>query len=481
MKKDLKRLGILSIVLIIISLSVALIMGRTYTYKFDINNNSKYELSLQNETGKVKILEEKEKNGKCLIKIKGVKPGKAFLSIKYGDYGESKMIYIHKSMMITDNTYFGDFTGSKVIPISLVILFSYILYILIKVYNKSKKENLYQYRNIALLGIIIFIFFIIVNNALSILYYQGLFTTIDIITSSMALLSYIMFPIAFVTFILVTIINLNLIRKEGISLKNLLGLFLGLFICISTLLPDYIYNLLMKSENINIFNLNGPGPYIYNFISSLIYLTIAYLECILIGTIIIALKSVMKKASYDKDYIIILGCKIKKDGSLPPLLKGRVDRAIQFREEQLKENNKDLIFVPSGGKGKDETISEAEAMKKYLVEHNIPEDRILVESESKNTYENIRNSIKLIDKKNVNIAFSTTNYHVLRAGLIATSQGFKLDGIGSKTKIYFWVNAFIREFIGTIYSERKKHIIVFIFIIIIIIISVYLTYLANNI
>ena len=87
---------------------------------------------------------------------------------------------------------------------------------------------------------------------------------------------------------------------------------------------------------------------------------------------------------------------------------------------------------------------------------------IIIENKSKNTLENINFSKKLIKKKEANIAFSTTNFHVLRAGLIVTSQGIILEGIGSKTKSYFWINAFIREFIGTLYSEKKKHVIFFI-------------------
>ena len=120
-------------------------------------------------------------------------------------------------------------------------------------------------------------------------------------------------------------------------------------------------------------------------------------------------------------------------------------------------------------------------MKKYLLENGIKEKNILVENKSKNTYENIKFANKIINNKKANIAFSTTNYHVLRAGLIATEQGLKLDGIGSKTKVYFWINAFIREFIGTLYSERKKHILFFLMIIIIILLMIGIMYIENNI
>lgn len=43
-----------------------------------------------------------------------------------------------------------------------------------------------------------------------------------------------MFPVAFVTSILVTVSNILLLRKEGKNWKNMLGLILGGFICVST-------------------------------------------------------------------------------------------------------------------------------------------------------------------------------------------------------------------------------------------------------
>ena len=247
------------------------------------------------------------------------------------------------------------------------------------------------------------------------------------------------------------------------------------------LIPDKIYEAMLKSQKINIYNLNRIGPYLYNFIEAIIYIIVSYLECLIIGTIIIAIKSVHKKISYSKDYMIILGCQLRKDGTLTPLLKGRVDKAIEFRNKQLKTTGKDLTFICSGGKGNDEIISEGEAMEKYLRENGVAKKNILVDNKSKNTYENIKFSYNLIKKKDTKIALATTNYHILRAGLIATEQNILLEGIGSKTKTYFWINAFIREYIGTLYTERKKHIIVIITILFILLILISLTYINNNI
>ena len=81
--------------------------------------------------------------------------------------------------------------------------------------------------------------------------------------------------------------------------------------------------------------------------------------------------------------------------------------------------------------------------------------------------------------QNSKIAFSTTNYHVFRAGSIATEQKIYMEGIGAGTKQYFWINAFIREFIATMYSEKKKHLIVIGSMIFLIIIMLVIKYFNN--
>ncbi len=198
---------------------------------------------------------------------------------------------------------------------------------------------------------------------------------------------------------------------------------------------------------------------------------IEYLECVFIGTCILAIKSARHIPKFDKDAIIILGCKIREDGTLTNLLKSRVDRAIEFSKMQKEATGKEIIFVPSGGKGNDEVISEAQAMKNYLIEQGIKEELILIEDKSKNTYENIKFSNMIINNKieNAKIAFSTTNYHVFRAGTIATKQNIFMEGIGAKTKMYYWVNAFIREFVATLVSERRSHIKTLVFFVLLLI------------
>src|SRR5690625_308463 len=96
------------------------------------------------------------------------------------------------------------------------------------------------------------------------------------------------------------------------------------------------------------------------------------------------------KANGKNEYAIILGAKVI--GETPSLsLQYRVDSALQYAIEYPH-----VKLILSGGQGPGEDITEAEAMKRFLLENGIEEKRLLLESESTSTYENIFLSVKLI-------------------------------------------------------------------------------------
>ena len=196
------------------------------------------------------------------------------------------------------------------------------------------------------------------------------------------------------------------------------------------------------------------------FIDIFLNATLSYLYSIIIATLFCNIMASRHNPKYDKDFVIILGSKIKDNGELTPLLKGRVDRAIRFGKEQFDSSGKKIYYIPSGGKGRDEVISEAEAIRNYLVKCGIDKKDIIIENKSTSTEENMKFSNEIIKKKkqDAKISFSTTNYHVFRSGVIASNEGIYCEGMGSKTKWYFYTNALIREFIATLVQERKRHI-----------------------
>ena len=462
MKK--KILIILILFLTICSALSIIIQGSTYNVVLNLNNEvDEYSnLTINPETkGIVSYSNVKIKDNKLYMKLKSIKKGITFIDINNnGENIAFFKIYVHNFGIITYNRYFGDATGSNVIPIAVTILLIYVIGCLIIDYRKCIKKNMYQYKNVLYLGLIIFLCFTFLNQLLTIFFlddYYGFNQTIQDFINIYNMFSFILLPIAFITSILVIISVGVLMKREGFSTNKLLGLCFGIVLCYMTMFPDLLYKFLLQFHWIDLYNEGGIPTYVLSFIELVIYASISYIESVLLGTIILSIKAARHIPSFDKDYIIILGCKINKDKTLPPLLKGRVDRAIEFSKLQKEKTNKDIIFIPSGGQGKDEVISEAEAMKNYLLEQGINKKNILLEDKSKNTLQNITYSNKLIDNKEKNIAFSTTSYHVFRAGVIATNKNVNIEGIGAKTKSYFFINAFIREFVATFISERKTH------------------------
>lgn len=102
-----------------------------------------------------------------------------------------------------------------------------------------------------------------------------------------------------------------------------------------------------------------------------------------------------------------------------------------------------------------------------------------MEDQSTNTYENMLFSKEKILAQNpqAKVAFSTTNYHVFRSGMMARRVKMKAQGVGSKTKWYFWPNASVREFVGLLKQHRGKQAIILISMIAIYVGLAFLNYL----
>lgn len=477
MKGLLKKLSviILALVLSLISFLVILKNGSHYTAKIDLtyylDNTDNIQIILEQDEEYVRLTDYRLEGKIVYADFEAVSPGRAGVVVTNPDEedgGETyNSIYVHKNNIISWDNYFGSSTNDIVIPISSIILLAYIIVLFIQKFRSNIKENMYQYKNIGILGVIIFLCFGLLNQIGTLFNYQGLLSTIDEVVGICTFFSLVLAPIGLITSILITISNLVLIKKEGFGIRNLLGAIMGLVFIAATITPIWFGDFLQTVTFIDVHNEQGIAIYLERFVESSIYIVTTYIECILLGTAILSLKAAKHIPKYDKDYILILGCQIKKDGTLTNLLKSRTDRAIEFAKMQKENSGKDIIFVPSGGKGSDEVMAEGEAIKNYLVQNGIKEENILTENKSKNTYENIKLSKGLIDEKSkeANVAFSTTNYHVFRAGAIAADQNVKMEGIGAKTKAYFWINAFIRELIATIYSNKNKHLMLILYLI----------------
>ena len=243
--------------------------------------------------------------------------------------------------------------------------------------------------------------------------------------------------------------NCSLIRHEGKRPVNLLGILL------SVLLLGGVLFLFFSDRYATGSMLEVMRHDILVDLFAALYL---YFECMLIGTMIANLIVVRHEPEKNQDYLIVLGCGLGKDGTPTPLLAGRIERALGFYRAQVGETGKAPVIITSGGQGPDEIVSESASMKAYLLEKGVPEEHILEEDRSASTYENMQFSRDLIRSRTpeARVAFSTTNYHVFRSGLMARRVKLQAEGMGAKTRWYFWPNAAVREFAGLLTEHRLK-------------------------
>ena len=255
-------------------------------------------------------------------------------------------------------------------------------------------------------------------------------------------------PIVAVFCLALIVSNLVLLKREGFALSNLFASAVAVFILCAA-----AFGIWMFYSPIN-FSLR-------NIVCNVYAALFCYFECMMFAVVICTLSVSRNIPDLKTEYLLILGCKIRSDGTLYPLIRSRVDRALEFAQMQEKAGLPRCIFVPTGGKGSDECISEGEAMARYLRQHKVSDDRILIEKQSVNTWENMCMSRALIERQHrgdIRCAFVTSSFHVFRSGMLASQAGWAIDGMGSKTVWYFWPNAFIRELLGLIGSRIGLHL-----------------------
>ncbi len=340
---------------------------------------------------------------------------------------------------------------------------------------EKQREGLFSYSMVVRCGLIIYLLicsYILLNEWRHNTRFGMLLSFRDIIRiffdTGTLFAKVTLMPLLFLA-VALAISNIQLVRKEGFRPMNLLGILLGV-----TLLGG-IWTIFRLNSNVSYEN--DLAYHFTTLLSIAFAFVFCYFECMLLSTMLCAVMCTRYKPPYNLDYIIILGCAIRPDGTPTPLLKGRIDRAVEFEREQFLKTGKHSVFVPSGGQGSDEIISEAQSMRDYLITQGIPGERIIMENKSVNTYQNLLFSKKVIENdsnsfQSENIAFSTTNYHVFRGYTLANRIKIKLSGLSAKTKLYFFPNAFIREFIGLLWEQKLRHL-AFVFFLVVGLVGIY--------
>ncbi|RKD26026.1 hypothetical protein BEP19_00980 [Ammoniphilus oxalaticus] len=142
------------------------------------------------------------------------------------------------------------------------------------------------------------------------------------------------------------------------------------------------------------------------------------------------------------DYAIILGAGLR--GTIPSeTLRTRLDTGLEFARR-----HPNVPIILSGGKGSGELITEAEAMANYLTERGLNKERLILETQSTTTRENIVFSKQLMNKSArdpLHVLIVTSDYHLFRAKKLAAEPGYQIYGQASESRIGLRINYTIRE------------------------------------
>ncbi len=242
--------------------------------------------------------------------------------------------------------------------------------------------------------------------------------------------------------VMLIINGIHMRKRESRSLGNTLSLILGIVIAAGEIAAFFFF--------LGVAGLLDTVQ--FNTGLLFVFLTVFYFSCLILSFVVYCVFIQILPHRNNFDFIIIHGCSLADGERLTKLLQSRVDKAIQVFEKCGRKP----VIIPSGGQGSDEKISEAQAMKNYLLERGIPEESIVTEDRSATTRENLLNSMNIIKEYpgKRKTALVSSNYHIYRCLRIAREINMKCVGIGAKVAFYYWPSALIREF-AAVFLTRK--------------------------
>ena len=155
----------------------------------------------------------------------------------------------------------------------------------------------------------------------------------------------------------------------------------------------------------------------------------------------------VSNVDYSEDVVIVLGAGIRGYNVTRPLAR-RLDAAIAYWGE-----NPNAYIIVCGGLGSQAYITEAEAMARYLRARGIPPERILLESRSTSTYENLLFAKEILDTTfpdGFRAVLISNDFHMYRATRTARQVGLDVGHVGAYTDWYSWPVNYLREMLAVI-------------------------------
>ncbi len=123
------------------------------------------------------------------------------------------------------------------------------------------------------------------------------------------------------------------------------------------------------------------------------------------------------------DAIVVLGCRVARDGTPSIAMRRRVGYAVSLYREGRAPR-----IVMTGGQGEDEPLSEARAAAKLAEDQGVPPEAIVLEEESQSTEQNAEFARRALGQGEVLVVSDA--YHVTRGARVFERYFDEVDATG---------------------------------------------------
>ncbi len=131
----------------------------------------------------------------------------------------------------------------------------------------------------------------------------------------------------------------------------------------------------------------------------------------------------------DVDCILVLGCKVKDDGTPSDMLRDCLTKAIELYEAGAASK-----LLMSGDHGRKE-YDELAIMKQYAIDAGVPSSDIFMDHAGFSTYESVYRAKEIFKASKIIIV--TQEYHLYRALYLARELGIEAFGVGADYQRYW--------------------------------------------
>ena len=249
--------------------------------------------------------------------------------------------------------------------------------------------------------------------------------------------------------------GVTMIRRESLRPANLLSLAAGAAIFVVIGVDEVA---------------DRAGDVKLSLLSTGLNLLFAYVSFLLVSYVCYAYVYGKVARTDGADFVVVLGAGLRSDGQVTTLLANRLDRGIEVWAALDRHADPDFapMLIVSGGKGSDERRSEAAAMAAYLTERGFPDDRLLLEDQSRTTEENLVFSRAIMDdlRPGARVAVVTSDFHAFRAAVLARQLGIRGQVTGARVAGYYRPSALLREFAAVFMRYRLVNLAICVLLVI---------------